>query len=82
MFGTEHLSTIKTNTQELIGGVEMMSESARRYLPAAGHDWSLPLYDPIVKLLGGDNARRVLLHHAATSAGLSSSRYRLWYGHA
>jgi len=43
----------------------MMSESTRTYLPAAGYDWSLPLYDPIVKLLGGDKARMVLLGQAA-----------------
>jgi len=47
----------------------MMSESTRTYLPAAGNDWSLPLYDPIVKLLGGDNARMVLLDHAALRPG-------------
>lgn len=47
----------------------MMPESTRTYLPAAGHDWSLPLYDPIVKLLGGDKARRVLLAHAALRPG-------------
>jgi hypothetical protein len=47
----------------------MMSESTRTYLPAAGFDWSLPLYDPIVKLLGGDKARMVLLDHAALQPG-------------
>jgi ubiquinone/menaquinone biosynthesis C-methylase UbiE len=47
----------------------MMSESTRTYLPAAGFDWSLPLYDPIVKLLGGDKARMVLLDHAALQSG-------------
>lgn len=31
-----------------------MVETGKTYLPAAGHDWSLPLYDPLVKLLGGD----------------------------
>jgi ubiquinone/menaquinone biosynthesis C-methylase UbiE len=41
-----------------------MLESSRSYLPAAGHDWSLPLYDPIVKLLGGDSARRALVEQA------------------
>lgn len=46
-----------------------MSESTRTYLPAAGFDWSLPLYDPIVKLLGGDKARMVLLDHAALQPG-------------
>src|SRR5947208_815113 len=46
-----------------------MMESSRTYLPAAGHDWSLPLYDPIVKLLGGDAARRALLEQAALRLG-------------
>jgi ubiquinone/menaquinone biosynthesis C-methylase UbiE len=46
-----------------------MSEVQRTYLPAAGHDWALPLYDPLVKLLGGDRARRVLLDHAALRPG-------------
>ncbi len=46
-----------------------MPESSRTYLPAAGHHWSLPLYDPIVKLLGGDKARRVLIDQAAIEAG-------------
>jgi len=30
-----------------------MLEFEKAYLPAAGHDWLLPLYDPLVKLLGG-----------------------------
>lgn len=47
----------------------MTSESTRTYLPAAGPDWSLPLYDPIVKLLGGDKVRRVLLDQAALQPG-------------
>jgi ubiquinone/menaquinone biosynthesis C-methylase UbiE len=42
-----------------------MQEPSRTYIPAAGRDWSLPLYDPIVKLLGGDAARRALLDQAA-----------------
>jgi|SRR5215471_8554457 len=46
-----------------------MSQSARTYLPAAGHDWSLPLYDPIVKLLGGDKARKVLIDQAGLQPG-------------
>src|SRR5437762_6488263 len=50
-------------------GVETMMGSSRTYLPAAGHDWSLPLYDPIVKLLGGDAARKALLEQAALRPG-------------
>ena len=47
----------------------MNTESRRSYLPAAGHDWLLPLYDPFVKLLGGDRAREALLEQAAVQAG-------------
>jgi ubiquinone/menaquinone biosynthesis C-methylase UbiE len=46
-----------------------MLESSRTYLPAAGHDWLLPLYDPIVKLLGGDAARRTLIDKAGLRPG-------------
>jgi ubiquinone/menaquinone biosynthesis C-methylase UbiE len=37
----------------------------RTYIPAAGHDWSLPFYDPLLKLLGGDSARLALVRQAA-----------------
>jgi ubiquinone/menaquinone biosynthesis C-methylase UbiE len=46
-----------------------MMEAHRTYIPAAGHDWSLPLYDPLVKLLGGDAARRALVQQAALEPG-------------
>jgi len=46
-----------------------MVESSRTYLPAAGHDWLLPFYDPVVKLLGGEAARKVLLEQAALRPG-------------
>ena len=46
-----------------------MQEGTRVYLPAAGEDWALPLYDPMVKLLGGDAARRKLLDQAALQPG-------------
>jgi ubiquinone/menaquinone biosynthesis C-methylase UbiE len=46
-----------------------MEESRRTYIPAAGHDWALPLYDPIVTLLGGDRARRALLDQASIQTG-------------
>jgi ubiquinone/menaquinone biosynthesis C-methylase UbiE len=41
----------------------------KTYLPAAAHDWLLPFYDPFVKLLGGDTARRVLLDQATVRPG-------------
>src|SRR5918994_1732899 len=50
-------------------GVETMEEIQKTYLPAAGHDWMLPLYDPLVKLLGGDRARRALLDQALIRPG-------------
>src|SRR5258708_35575398 len=46
-----------------------MVEPGRIYIPAAGHHWSLPLYDPLVKLLGGNAARQVLLNQAAVRPG-------------
>ena len=40
-------------------------KASKTYIPAAGSDWLLPLYDPITKLLGLEKARRVLLDQAA-----------------
>lgn len=41
-----------------------MSHAERTYLPAAGHDWALPLYDPVVELLGAETAQSSLLDQA------------------
>ena len=38
--------------------------SQREFLPAAGRDVFLPLYDPIVSLMGFDSARREMISHA------------------
>ena len=46
-----------------------MSESHRTFLPAAGHDWALPLYDPFVKLFGGDKTRKMLIDEARLQSG-------------
>ncbi len=46
-----------------------MPHPAKRYLPAAGRDWALPLYDPLVKLLGADAARASLLDRAGIRPG-------------
>jgi ubiquinone/menaquinone biosynthesis C-methylase UbiE len=46
-----------------------MVGSQKTYLPAAGHDWLLPLYDPLVRLLGADTARRALLDQATVRSG-------------
>jgi ubiquinone/menaquinone biosynthesis C-methylase UbiE len=42
-----------------------MSHAHRSYLPAAGVDLFLPLYDPLVKLLGADRARKKLFDQAS-----------------
>ncbi len=41
-----------------------MGEPGRTYLPAAGRAWLLPLYDPLVRVLGGDSTRTELLAQA------------------
>lgn len=46
-----------------------MEEARRTFIPAAGHDWGLPFYDPLVKVIGGDRARRALLEHLALRPG-------------
>jgi ubiquinone/menaquinone biosynthesis C-methylase UbiE len=43
----------------------MTAKSERTFLPAAGHDFLLPIYDPFTKLFGFDRARRMLLDQAA-----------------
>ncbi|MGH7793901.1 MAG: class I SAM-dependent methyltransferase [Candidatus Binatia bacterium] len=46
-----------------------MENIQKGYIPAAGHDWVLPLYDPIMKLLGGEKVRRTLLDQAMIQPG-------------
>src|SRR6185312_511813 len=41
-----------------------MAHADKAYLPAAGHDWALPFYDPITRLLGGDKVHGELLRQA------------------
>jgi ubiquinone/menaquinone biosynthesis C-methylase UbiE len=40
-------------------------EQPRAFLPAAGKDWLLPLYDPVVRLFGGNALRKKLVEQAA-----------------
>lgn len=42
-----------------------MEHLERAYLPAAGSQWALPLYDPMVKLIGAEAVKRTLLKQAA-----------------
>ena len=46
-----------------------IASTERRYVPAAGRDWRLPLYDPITKLLGVDRTRRRLIDQAELTPG-------------
>jgi len=47
-----------------------LQERARHFIPAAGHDWLLPLYDPLQWILGGDALKRPLIEQAALAPGL------------
>lgn len=46
-----------------------MHSSHRPFLPAAGHDLALPLYDPLTSWLGAPARRRILLERAGLRAG-------------
>ncbi|HEX6729633.1 MAG TPA: class I SAM-dependent methyltransferase [Pyrinomonadaceae bacterium] len=48
---------------------EIIDHHKRTFLPAAGHDLFLPLYDPLVSLLGGERARRDLIAEANITPG-------------
>jgi len=47
----------------------MSSADRRDFLPAAGHDFFLPLYDPLASFLGFNRARRELLTQANIKPG-------------
>jgi ubiquinone/menaquinone biosynthesis C-methylase UbiE len=49
--------------------VSVKAESHRHFLPAAGSDLFLPLYDPVNRLVGTDRARRALIDQARLAAG-------------
>jgi SAM-dependent methyltransferase len=42
-----------------------MENIQRTYLPAAGNNWTLPLYDPLVNLLSVEGTRRTFLDQAS-----------------
>jgi ubiquinone/menaquinone biosynthesis C-methylase UbiE len=46
-----------------------MIHSHRNFIPAAGHDWLLPLYDPLTRLLGAEKARERLVEQAGLRSG-------------
>ena len=46
-----------------------MSSIDGDYLPAAGHHWALPLYDPLLRLLGMDALREPLVQRVAAQPG-------------
>ena len=48
---------------------DIIRHHRREYLPAAGHDLFLPLYDPLVSLLGGNRARQELITQARIEDG-------------
>jgi len=46
-----------------------MAQHQHTYIPAAGHDWLLPFYDPFNWLLGGDAIRRRLIEQGSIEPG-------------
>jgi ubiquinone/menaquinone biosynthesis C-methylase UbiE len=46
-----------------------MSSMHRHFIPAAGRDWLLPLYDPLTRLLGAGTALQRLVDEAQLNAG-------------
>jgi ubiquinone/menaquinone biosynthesis C-methylase UbiE len=46
-----------------------MSQTHRHFIPAAGRDFLLPLYDPLCRLIGAERARARLLAVAALQPG-------------
>ena len=52
-----------------MGLMSPSSEPHRHFLPAAGSDLFLPLYDPINRLVGTDRARRALIDQARLAPG-------------
>ena len=46
-----------------------MGDTHRSYIPAAGHDWLLPFYDPFQRWLRGDRVLRSLVDHANIGSG-------------
>ncbi len=46
-----------------------MSQAHRHFVPAAGSDWLLPLYDPFTRLIGAQASLRHLVAQAALAAG-------------
>ncbi|MDF1564583.1 MAG: class I SAM-dependent methyltransferase [Deltaproteobacteria bacterium] len=46
-----------------------MTHEHHGFIPAMGHDLLLPLYDPLLRLSGGDRARRGLIPQARVEAG-------------
>jgi ubiquinone/menaquinone biosynthesis C-methylase UbiE len=45
------------------------SEAERSYIPALGKRWLLPLYDPMLWLLGADSSKRPLIEQAQIEPG-------------
>lgn len=45
--------------------VDKKPKDKREYIPAAGKDWRLPLYDPLCKLIGIDSEKKKLIDQAA-----------------
>jgi ubiquinone/menaquinone biosynthesis C-methylase UbiE len=45
-----------------------MAQHDHSFIPAAGHDWLLPFYDPFNRLFGGDRIRNKLIEQGAVES--------------
>ena len=46
-----------------------MAHTSKDFHPAAGHDWLLPFYDPLNRLLGAERQKRLLIEQAGLQPG-------------
>ena len=65
----KHQFTMPSNHKVLVEITNHKRVSQRQFFPAAGHDVFLPLYDPLVSLMGFDRARRELISGANIEPG-------------
>jgi ubiquinone/menaquinone biosynthesis C-methylase UbiE len=52
-----------------MGAMTRGHTSAQRFVPAAGHDWLLPFYDPLWRLLGGASHLEAFVQQAELQPG-------------
>ena len=62
-------TSIDDDDPDVPGGESADALTEERYLPGMGKSWLLPLYDPLVRVLGTESHHRRLVESAAVGAG-------------